>query len=184
MEHVGKLPGKSLAVRAEEASGVEKMNNRETVARLTILAQLEVDAMLAYDTALGNVSEGRVRALLLGWRAEHEGRLAAIAALIRNHGGTPPEYSRDFSGYLIPGMTEVQPGVVLRTTLVALLRNEWLSHATYEEAAGHAWPRRAFEVLRAHRLAALRIVEEMEVAFDRYVRNADESRAACGTMGP
>jgi hypothetical protein len=160
------------------------MNNREAVARLTVLAQLEVDAMLAYDTALGNVSEGRVRALLLGWRAEHEGRLMALAALIRNHGGTPPEYSCDFSGYLIPGMTEVQPGVVLRTTLVALLRNEWLSHKTYEEAAAHAWPRRAFEVVRLHRLAALRMVEEMEVAFERHGRDTVADRAASGAMGP
>jgi rubrerythrin len=98
------------------------------------LCQLDIDAYYAYGQAIPNIDVPEVRDALKGFQADHERHFAELSAVIESHAGTPPEFTRDFKGFMISGFTAVRSKTGTAGALKAMQGNEQLTTKTYEKA--------------------------------------------------
>lgn len=110
------------------------MDNNEIVNKLNSLVQLDIDAVHAYKEATEKVENPVVREHLTLYRQDHDRHIADLSAEIRKLGGTPPEYSLDFKGYLIKGFTSLRSATGTEGALNAMHTNEKLTNKEYEAA--------------------------------------------------
>lgn len=83
------------------------MADKSEVARLRSLAQLDADAVGAYDAALARIPEQLVRERLNGFRIDHVRHVQDLNALIHEAGGTPLELRLDLKGTAMVGLTAI-----------------------------------------------------------------------------
>jgi len=103
---------------------------------LTDLAQLDVDAVLAYNQAIDNIDELPIRDTLVSFRADHDRHITELGAMIASFGGVAPSLERDLKGFFIEGMTAIASKVGTRGALLAMIGNETLTNAKYKTALG------------------------------------------------
>ncbi|MDR3607859.1 MAG: DUF2383 domain-containing protein [Oligoflexia bacterium] len=111
---------------------------KELIKALTSLAHLDIDAVHAYDQAIEKIDVDEVREKLIGFRADHERHVQALAPLIKDVGGEPPRFQRDFKGFLIQGITALRSVSGTEGALHAMKTNEELTNRTYDRAL--QWP--------------------------------------------
>ncbi len=116
-------------------STAELMDSKEIVKRLSDLAQLDIDAFHAYGQALGSIDDMGIKTNMERYQADHERHYVELSQLIRQYGGTPPEFSRDFKGYLIQGMTSLRSAMGMEGALKAMKTNEELTNRQYAQAS-------------------------------------------------
>lgn len=116
------------------------MKNQEIIDHLTNLVQLDIDAILAYDHAIADIDEMRIRNNLERFRGDHERHVENLSRLIVTYGGRPPEFSRDFKGFIIEGMTAIMTKGGTRSTLLAMTSNEAITNARYRAATSLDFP--------------------------------------------
>lgn len=116
-------------------STAEFMDSKEIVKRLSDLAQLDIDAFHAYGQALGSIDDMGIKTNMERYQADHERHYVELSQLIRQYGGTPPEFSRDFKGYLIQGMTSLRSAMGMEGALKAMKTNEELTNRQYSQAS-------------------------------------------------
>ena len=116
-------------------STAEFMDSKEIVKRLSDLAQLDIDAFHAYGQALGSIDDMGIKTNMERYQGDHERHYVELSQLIRQHGGTPPEFSRDFKGYLIQGMTSLRSAMGMEGALKAMKTNEELTNRQYSQAS-------------------------------------------------
>ncbi len=116
-------------------STAELMDSKEIVKRLSDLAQLDIDAFHAYGQALGSIDDMGIKTNMERYQADHERHYVELSQLIRQYGGTPPEFSRDFKGYLIQGMTSLRSAMGMEGALKAMKTNEELTNRQYSQAS-------------------------------------------------
>lgn len=114
------------------------MNKNDIPRKLRELAQLDIDAVYAYDQALKKIEQAAIRAQLVSFREDHLKHITTLAAVLRDLRQTPPEYSPDFKGYLIQGMTSLLGITGTSGALKAMQANEKLTNKKYQAASG--WP--------------------------------------------
>lgn len=124
------------AARAERPVSTTQMDTREIIDRLSDLAQLDVDAFHAYGQAIDSVEEADLRSHLERYQNDHERHYVELSRIIREHGGTPPEFSRDFKGYLIEGFTSLRSSMGTKGALKAMKTNEEMTNRKYSQASG------------------------------------------------
>ncbi len=110
------------------------MENKEIVKRLTSLVQLDIDAVHAYKEAMEKIENLQIREHLAMFRQDHERHIADFSTWIRQLGGTPPEFSLDFKGYLIKSFTSLRSVTGTKGALNAMHTNEKLTSKEYEAA--------------------------------------------------
>ena len=110
------------------------MDNKEIAKKLSSLVQLDIDAVHAYKEAIEKVDDLQVREHLTQYRQDHERHISDLSAEIRRLGGTPPEFSLDFKGYLIKGFTSLRSAIGTKGALNAMHTNEKLTNKEYEAA--------------------------------------------------
>ncbi|NLX03630.1 MAG: DUF2383 domain-containing protein [Phycisphaerae bacterium] len=112
------------------------MANQEMIDNLSSLAQVDIDAVHAYDQAIDQIDadDEQIREKLIEYRQDHQRHVAELASEIRDLGGTPPEYSRDFKGFLIEGFTALRSLTGTEGALKAMKSNEGLTNRRYDEA--------------------------------------------------
>jgi rubrerythrin len=115
--------------------------------KLIGLAQLDIDALLAYDQAIANVLEPEIRHVLEGFRADHERHAAELGKLIADYGGEPPICRRDFKGFLLAGMTAIAGEAGTRGALMAMTGNETLTNSRYRSALSFYLPPEAMQMV-------------------------------------
>lgn len=131
----GTTPAESTA-RAERPISTAQMDTSEIIDKLSDLAQLDVDAFHAYGQAIDNVEEMDLRSHLERYQSDHERHYVELSRIIREHGGNPPEFSRDFKGYLIEGFTSLRSAMGTKSALKAMKTNEEMTNRKYSQASG------------------------------------------------
>ena len=113
------------------------MASTDMIKNLSSLVQLDIDASHAYDQAIEQIDTLSIRNELIKFRGDHERHIDELSALIRKLGGTPPERSRDFKGYLIEGFTALRSSTGTEGALKAMQGNEKLTNKQYDKARSY-----------------------------------------------
>lgn len=98
------------------------------------LIQLDVDATHAYDQAIKNVKEQLIKDKLIQFQSDHRKHIDLLSAKVLELGGTPPELTSDFKGFIISGFTALRSLTGTKGALEAMETNERLTNTRYEEA--------------------------------------------------
>jgi len=116
------------------------MNRDDILDNLEKLIQLDVDATHAYDQAIKNVKEQVIKDKLIQFQSDHRKHVDLLSAKVLELGGTPPELSSDFKGFLISGFTALRSLTGTKGALEAMETNERLTTSRYEEASKLEYP--------------------------------------------
>ena len=110
------------------------MNNDELIDKLSSLAKLDIDAAHAYEQSLDEIDVPDVQARFVGFHDDHERHIDEIFMAITTLGGTPPERTRDFKGFLIQGFVAISKLGGTDACLKSMASNERLTNEKYKEA--------------------------------------------------
>src|SRR5579883_73844 len=112
-----------------------KISSNETVINvLKDLTQLDIDAVFAYEQALENIHDQTIYNDIESFRKDHLRHIDDLSEMIRNYGGTPPERTRDFKGFIIEGFTALRSATGTRGALSAMETNEKTTNKNYKNA--------------------------------------------------
>ncbi|MFE8605610.1 ferritin-like domain-containing protein [Archangium violaceum] len=115
------------------------MGRKSEVEKLRSLAQMDVDAVGAYDAAIARVKEPMVRERLNDFRVDHVRHVQELNAFIRQFGGEPVELRPDLKGAAMKGLTAMTSMMGTEAALVAMLGNEEFTNRAYELALSFEW---------------------------------------------
>jgi uncharacterized protein (TIGR02284 family) len=116
------------------------MNRDDILDNLEKLIHLDVDATHAYDQAIKNVNEQVIKDKLIQFQADHRKHIDLLSAKVLELGGTPPELTSDFKGFIISGFTALRSLTGTKGALEAMETNEKLTTSKYEEASKKDFP--------------------------------------------
>lgn len=108
--------------------------SKNVVHCLQSLAQLDIDAIHAYSSAIERIDLSDVKKQLIHFRADHERHVSDLSTLIGKLGGNPPKTTLDFKGFLIQGFTAIRSMIGNESALKAMKMNEELTNKNYYEA--------------------------------------------------
>ena len=115
------------------------MAHKSEVEKLRSLAQLDVDAVGAYDAAIARVKEPLVRERLNEFRIDHVRHLQDLNAFIQRFGGEPVALQPDLKGTAMKSLTAVSSMMGTEAALLAMLGNEEITNRAYELALNFEW---------------------------------------------
>jgi rubrerythrin len=121
------------------------------VEKLRSLAQLDVDAIGAYDAAIARVKEPLVRERLNEFRVDHVRHVQDLNAFIQQLGGVAVELKPDLKGTAMKGFTAVTSMMGTEAALVAMLGNEEIANRVYELALDFEWSPEVHALIRKNR---------------------------------
>ncbi|OFZ21629.1 MAG: hypothetical protein A2X94_00310 [Bdellovibrionales bacterium GWB1_55_8] len=127
------------------------MESKDLIKHLSSLVHTDIDAIHAYDQAIEKIDYKEVRDRLSDFRTDHHRHVTDLSSLIRDMGGDPPEFKRDFKGFLIEGFTALRSVTGTEASLKAMKTNERLTNATYEKALSWDVPTNVRDVIRKNR---------------------------------
>jgi demethoxyubiquinone hydroxylase (CLK1/Coq7/Cat5 family) len=127
------------------------MAEKSEVAKLRSLAQLDADAVGAYDAAIARVNQPLVRERLNDFRVDHLRHVQDLNALIQGFGGELVELKPDLKGAAMKGLTAVTSMMGTEAALVAMLGNEEFSNRAYELALQFDWSPEVRTLIQKHR---------------------------------
>lgn len=110
------------------------MENKELCKELCDLIQLDIDAVVAYETAIREVDVIGIREQLEAFKQDHERHISQLSAVVHQFGEKAPERKPDFKGFLIQGFTAIRSATGIEGTLKAMKSNEELTNRTYQKA--------------------------------------------------
>lgn len=110
------------------------MVSEDVVNNLNSLIQVDIDAVHAYEQALSSIDEPLIKERMLSFQEDHLRHIEELSREVRNLGGTPTEYSKDFKGYLIEGFTSLRSITGMDGALKAMEQNEVLTNKKYGNA--------------------------------------------------
>lgn len=141
------------------------MDTKDTARKLSSLVQLDIDAVHAYKEAIEKVDDLQVREHLTLYRQDHERHISELSSEIRRLGGTQPEFSLDFKGYLIKGFTSLRSATGTQGALHAMHTNEKLTNKEYEAAKYWDLPPELKQIIALAREDERRHLEYIERAL-------------------
>jgi uncharacterized protein (TIGR02284 family) len=115
------------------------MTREEMIDSLNSLIQLDIDAVSAYEQAIKNIDDPIIRDRITEFKEHHGGHTRDLFSLVQKMGGTPPDLSPDFKGFLIQGFTAIRSATGTEGALRAMELNEKLTNRNYSEAVGWDW---------------------------------------------
>ncbi len=113
---------------------MNEMNNVEMARIISSLVQLDINAVYACDQAIESTDLIPMRGQFLKLRDMHSQHVDALSKVVRALGVIPPEYSQDFKGVLMEGLTAIRGGSI-EGTIKAMRTNEEHVARKYREAA-------------------------------------------------
>ena len=114
------------------------MTPEEMIDGLNSLIQLDIDAVSAYEQAIKNIDDPIFKARFVDFRGDHQNHIRELSSMVQKMGGTPPDPSPDFKGFLIQGFTAIRSATGTEGALRAMELNEKLTNRNYSEAVGWA----------------------------------------------
>ncbi|MGI5864900.1 MAG: ferritin-like domain-containing protein [Myxococcales bacterium] len=116
------------------------METKEIFKELNSLTQLDIDAIHAYDEALEHIDVMTIKDQLTQFRDDHHRHVRELSDVIRQLGGQPPSFTKDFKGYLIQGMTSARSATGTEGAIKAMKANEELTNRYYSKAVNMDFP--------------------------------------------
>lgn len=110
------------------------MNYKKEVKRLCDLAQLDIDAVNAYETALKKIDDKLIYQTVDQFRQDHIRHIDELNNLVVKMGGEPVELTKDLKGYLIDGITALRSVTGTKGALKAMETNEVITNKNYLDA--------------------------------------------------
>jgi uncharacterized protein (TIGR02284 family) len=126
------------------------MNEKDLISAMANLAQLDIDAVHAYDQALKEIDDPIIKERLLHFQEEHRNHIRGLAEHIAELGGQPPESSQDFKGYVIEAFTAIRSFTGLKGALKAMKITEDITNRYYGEVVSWQAPDDVKELLRTY----------------------------------
>lgn len=126
------------------------MNRDDILDNLEKLIHLDVDATHAYDQAIKNVNEQIIKEKLIQFQADHRKHIDLLSAKMLELGGTPPELTSDFKGFIISGFTALRSLTGTKGALEAMETNEKLTNSRYEEACKKDFPADILSIMQSN----------------------------------
>jgi uncharacterized protein (TIGR02284 family) len=116
------------------------MDNKEIARKLSSICQLDIDAIHAYIQATGNIDMIEIRTTISRFQSDHARHVKDLSDMIRNYGGEPPEFSKDFKGYLLEAFASVRSAAGTEGALKALRSGEKMTNQAYDDAVSQGFP--------------------------------------------
>ncbi|WKZ31933.1 MAG: ferritin-like domain-containing protein [Thermodesulfobacteriota bacterium] len=116
------------------------MENKEIAKELISLCKIDIDAVHAYNQALRHLDIAGVRNEIESFRGDHERHIKELSDAIRTFDEEPPEFSKDFKGYLLDAFTRVRSLTGAEGALKALKGGEEMTNRNYSNAVKMAFP--------------------------------------------
>jgi len=110
------------------------MDHKSCIKKLSDLAQLDIDAVDAYETALKKIDDKETHKTVDQFRQDHVRHVDDLNKLISKLGGKPVEFSKDLKGYLIEGMTALRSVTGTKGAMKAMETNEIITNKRYSES--------------------------------------------------
>jgi uncharacterized protein (TIGR02284 family) len=127
------IAGCSSLPVSEEAITKSSQNER-TISVLNNLIQVDIDTYHTYTQAIQALSSPHSIQTLNTFRNEHEQHIHTLSKIVRAKGGIPPEFSRDFKGYMISGYTAVKVKGGMHSVFQAMETNKALTVKYHKDA--------------------------------------------------
>jgi uncharacterized protein DUF2383 len=151
------------------------MTEREIVDELTALAQLDVDAVLAYDRAIGQIGEGSVARALSGFKIDHERHIVDLSQALLALGKNAPEVKPDLKGSILGSVTGLRSRLGVEQALEAMRTNEQLTTSSYARALAKPFPDELLEIVRRGDEDERRHLAWIERALDHRIWEAEQA---------
>ena len=126
------------------------MNEKDLIAALSNLVQLDIDAAHAYYQAIKEIDDPIIRDRLMKFQEEHRNHIDVLSKQIVGLGGQPPQPSKDFKGYVIEAFAAIRSFTGLKGALSAIKITEDITNRYYGEVVSWETPSEIKEVLRTY----------------------------------
>jgi uncharacterized protein (TIGR02284 family) len=124
------------------------MDRNEIIHTLAGFVRLDLDAVLAYGTALEAIEDGNIAEFFESFEDDHEQHVHDLSAAILHYGGQPPMRRRESKGWFLEGMARIVGKSEMRATLLAIQQSEALAHRAYEAALAADLPLEAKDIVQ------------------------------------
>lgn len=124
------------------------MDNAGIVKQLKSLCQLDIDAIHAYMRAKEHIKQTDIKNTISDFEADHKRHVKDLSEMIKSYGDQPPEFSRDFKGYLLEGFAAMRSVTGTEGALKALRSGEKMTNKDYGEAVSLDFPATVLTLLR------------------------------------
>jgi hypothetical protein len=151
------------------------MTDQEIVAELVSLAQLDVDAVVAYDRAISAMGEGTVARELSAFKVDHERHIVDISQALLAMGKTAPQLKPDLKGSILGTMTGLWSRLGTAQALQAMRTNEQLTTSSYARALAKPFPEHLLAIIRRGDADERRHLAWIERALDQRSWEAEEA---------
>ena len=115
------------------------MDAKHQVSKLRSAAQLDVDAVGAYDAAIHGVADDLIRDRLAEFRGDHLRHIADLNLVIHDLGGETVDAKADLRGAVMKGMTAMSSLMGTEATLLAMMGNEEVTNHAYDAVLSLSW---------------------------------------------
>jgi uncharacterized protein (TIGR02284 family) len=116
------------------------MDNREIAGKLASICQLDIDAIHAYVKANDQVDMPEIRNTISRFQSDHARHVKDLSDMIRNYGGEPPAFSKDFKGFLLQAFASIRSITGTEGALRALRGGEKMTNQAYDDAVSRNFP--------------------------------------------
>jgi rubrerythrin len=120
------------------------------IAKLESLCHFDIDAIGAYEAALGRVRVPLIREKLSEFCEDHRRHIAALNDLLRKLGASPVAVKPDVKGAVVRGFTAATAILGDEAALVAMAGNEELTNRVYSAACRMDWSEEERAVIERH----------------------------------
>lgn len=126
------------------------MNEKDLIAALSNLVQLDIDAVHAYNQAIKEIDDSIIKDRLLKFQEDHRKHIDVLSQQITDLGGQPPEQSKDFKGYVIEAFAAIRSFTGMKGALKGIKTTEEITYRHYSELVSQETPSEIKEVLRTY----------------------------------
>jgi uncharacterized protein (TIGR02284 family) len=145
------------------------MGTKEAIKKLSLLMQLDVDAIGAYEQALEKIEHTLIKEAIVRFQEAHRTHVQQLKEAITRLGGQPPSEKPDLKGYLLEGFTALRSVTGTEGALKAMKSNEQLTNKRYREALDWSIPAELQPLIEKN--------YQDEQAHLRYIEQSLENRA-------
>jgi rubrerythrin len=154
------------------------MTNQEIAEALEELVHLDVDAVLAYDRAIGVIGEGTVATELAAFKLDHQRHILELSQALLGMSRKPPEAKPDVKGTILGGVTALRARLGTHQALEAMRTNEQLTTSTYARMLAKPFPPDVLELVRKNYKDEQRHLAWIERAIDERIWEREAGASA------
>jgi rubrerythrin len=149
------------------------MTNQEIAEAVEELLQLDIDAVLAYDRAIGGIEEASVVNELASFKVDHQRHILELSQVLLGMSRKPPASKPDVKGTILGGVTGLRARLGTEQALAAMRTNEQLTTATYARMLAKPFPEDVLAIVRKNYGDEQRHLAWIERAIDQRIWEQD-----------